>query len=428
MIAGLMSLVLQLLLTGRVLRTVGVGPALFIVPTAMLMGSTGRVAARHARRGRGAEGQRSGAALLDRQGHGGAAVSAGAGRAHVPRQVVHRHGRVSARRCRRRPRRAAVCGGARLVAGAACRGSASCSSAMWLAAAYVARRQYVENLRESIHQHRVDSERASMPVMDRDTTSLISSRLKGTPKEIAYALSLFEMAHDRKVHPAVRGPAAITKMPEIRQQAIRLLARAGDASVKDQVEAARQGSGSRRPHRGAAVPDRVRSNSIRCSASRRSAISKTSRSGPRSSRSWRGPGRSQNIDAAKLLAVEDGRGAGRRRAARPPRGGAADGGAARCVRSRAAHARGRRATSRWRRAAIVAVGALKKRALIGDLIDRLAEPALNEAVVAALAGVRRSHRRHAARLPDRRVDARPRCAARFRRCWRRSDRGRRRPC
>ena len=41
MIAGLMSLVLQLLLTGRVLRTVGVGSALFIVPTAMLMGSTG---------------------------------------------------------------------------------------------------------------------------------------------------------------------------------------------------------------------------------------------------------------------------------------------------------------------------------------------------------------------------------------------------
>jgi HEAT repeat protein len=34
--------------------------------------------------------------------------------------------------------------------------------------------------------------------------------------------------------------------------------------------------------------------------------------------------------------------------------------------------------------AIVAVGALKKRALIGDLIDRLAEPALNESVVASL--------------------------------------------
>src|SRR4030095_7925079 len=87
-------------------------------------------------------------------------------------------------------------------------------------AAYVARRQYVENLRESIHQHRVDSERASMPVIDRDTASIISSRLKGSPKEIAYALSLFELAHDRKVHPAVRGLLNHAD-GAIRQQAVR---------------------------------------------------------------------------------------------------------------------------------------------------------------------------------------------------------------
>jgi len=37
------------------------------------------------------------------------------------------------------------------------------------------------------------------------------------------------------------------------------------------------------------------------------------------------------------------------------------------------------------RAAITAVGALKKRSLLGDLIDRLAEPALNAAAIAALA-------------------------------------------
>jgi HEAT repeat protein len=37
------------------------------------------------------------------------------------------------------------------------------------------------------------------------------------------------------------------------------------------------------------------------------------------------------------------------------------------------------------KAAIAAVGVLKKRSLIGDLIDRLAEPALNEAVVTAIA-------------------------------------------
>ena len=106
----------------------------------------------------------------------------------------------------------------------------------WMIAAFVARQQYVENLRESIHQHRVDYERASMPVMDRDTTQMISSRLKGNTREIAYALSLFEMSHDRKVHPAVRGLLNHND-PAIRQQAIRLLARAGDASVKEQVEA-----------------------------------------------------------------------------------------------------------------------------------------------------------------------------------------------
>src|SRR4029453_11554371 len=90
----------------------------------------------------------------------------------------------------------------------------------WMMGAYVGRRQYVENLRESIHQHRVDSERASMPVMDRDTASVISSRLKGTPKQIAYALSLFELAHDRKVHPAVRG-LLHHEDAAIRQQAVR---------------------------------------------------------------------------------------------------------------------------------------------------------------------------------------------------------------
>ena len=144
------------------------------------MGSIGVLPARHAGRGGGAEGQRPGAALFDRQGHRRAAVPAGAGGPDVPRQVVHRHRGLPARRRRRRPGGAAVRGRAWAGRRSRCRGSASCCVGAWMAAAYVARRQYVENLRESIHQHRVDAERASMPVMDRDTTALISSRLKGT--------------------------------------------------------------------------------------------------------------------------------------------------------------------------------------------------------------------------------------------------------
>ena len=80
------------------------------------------------------------------------------------------------------------------------------------------------------------------------------------------------------------------------------------------------------------------------------------------------------------------------------------------------------------RAAIAAVGALKKRSMIGALIDRLAEPALNESSVAALAkfgdrivGTLRDY------LIDRR-DARRSAPRDSRRCCRKSARPRRRPC
>src|SRR5688500_3082708 len=235
MIAGLMSLLLQLLLTGRLLRTIGVGSALFIVPTAMLMGFTGVL-------------------LL------GTLVAAAALKAsdqvlrysidkatvellYLPVPASHTF-RVKSFIDTVVYRAGDATGGLLVLLFAAVVGWSPSQMSIvgialvsaWMVAAFVARRQYIENLRESIHQHRVDYERASMPVLDRDTTQMISSRLKGNTREIAYALSLFEMAHDRKVHPAVRG-LLHHEQPEIRQHAVRLLARAGDATVKDQVAA-----------------------------------------------------------------------------------------------------------------------------------------------------------------------------------------------
>jgi HEAT repeat protein len=95
------------------------------------------------------------------------------------------------------------------------------------------------------------------------------------------------------------------------------------------------------------------------------------------------PGRSQNIDAAKLLLskmVEE---------------KGADGRRARLEAARLLSILPDAFDRELRelvddedvdvaKAAIAAVGALKKRSLIGDLIDRLAEPALNPAVIAAL--------------------------------------------
>jgi AAA family ATP:ADP antiporter len=382
MIAGLMSLALQLLLTSRVLRTVGVGPSLFIVPTAMLMGSMG-------------------VWML------GTLVAAAALKAsdqvlrysidkatvellYLPVPAAHTF-RVKSFIDTVVYRLGDAAGGLVVLLFAAVLSWSPVQMsaivvvfvAMWMAAAYVARRQYVENLRESIHQHRVDSERASAPVIDRDTTSLITSRLKGTPKEISYALSLFELAHDRKVHPAVRGLMHHADSA-IRQQAIRLLARAGDTTVKDQVEELVKDPdlGVRTEallyltefdnvdplQRIEAIGD-FEDFSIQAAL-----VAFLSR-----------PGKSQNIEAARLLLSKmiDEPGAEGRRARLE---------AARLM-SVLPDAFDRELRSLVddgdvdvAKAAVVAVGALKKRALIGDLIERLAEPALNTTVVTALAG------------------------------------------
>jgi AAA family ATP:ADP antiporter len=380
MIAGVMSLALQLLLTGRVLRTVGVGPALFIVPTAMLMGSFGVLML----------GSLVAAASLKasdqvlRYSIDKATVELlylPVPAAHTFRvksfidTVVYRVGDAS--------------GGLVVLVFAAVLGFSPIQMSMvgvvfvscWMMAAYVARRQYVENLRESIHQHRVDSERASMPVMDRDTASVISSRLKGTPKQIAYALSLFELAHDRKVHPAVRG-LLHHEDAAIRQQAVRLLARAGDATVKDQVEAL-----VKDPDLG------VRTEALLylTEFDPMDPLQRIEALGDFEDFSIQAavvaflarPGRTQNIEAAKLLLskmVEEKGAEGRRARLEAAR-----------LLSILPDAFDRELRELVddedvdvAKAAIAAVGTLRKRSLIGDLIDRLAEPALNPAVIAAL--------------------------------------------
>jgi ATP:ADP antiporter, AAA family len=381
MIAGLMSLVLQLVLTGRVLRTVGVGPALFIVPTAMLMGSAGVL-------------------ML------GTLVAAAALKAsdqvlrysidkatvellYLPVPASHTF-RVKSFIDTVIYRLGDAMGGLMVLLFAAVLGWTAVQMSViamvfvvvWMGVAYVARNQYVENLRESIHQHRVDSERAAMPVIDRDTTAHITSRLKGSPKEIAYALSLFELAHDRKIHPAVRGLLR-HDAPEIRQQAIRLLARAGDATVKKEVE------------------QLVKDPSLAVRTEALLYLTEFDAGDPLQRIEALGdfedfsiqaalvaflarPGRSQNLDAAKLLLSkmidtpgEEGR-RGRLEAAR--------------LLSVLPDAFDRELKTllddedmEVAQAAIAAVGAHKKRPLIGELIDRIDEPGLTDHIAPALA-------------------------------------------
>lgn len=381
MIAGVMSLLLQLLLTGRVLRTAGVGAALFIVPTAMLMGSVGVF-------------------LL------GTLVAAAALKASdqvlrysidkattellylpVPAAqtfrvksfidtVVYRAGDAAG-------------GLVVLLFAAVLHWSAVEMSRIgvvllgaWLVVAWVTRKQYVENLRESIHQHRVDSERATMPVMERDATALISSRLKGTTREIAYALSLFEMAHDRKVHPAVRG-LLHHEQPEIRRQAVALLARAGDASVKPEVE---------KLLRDPSLEVRTEALLYLTAFDQSDPLERIEALGDFEDFSIRAalvaflarPGATQNVEAARLLlsrmADETGEPGQRTRLE-----------AARLIGTlpdlfeKELQALLEDEDVEVARAAIAATGKLKKRTLIGALIEKLAEPSLAEVAITALA-------------------------------------------
>ncbi len=106
----------------------------------------------------------------------------------------------------------------------------------WLVAVAVARRQYVATLKESISQHRVDVEQASAPVLDRSTTEVLATSLSASdPKDILYALGLFEAEQQRAAHPVIRallGHAA----PEVRQKAIAILSTAGDKAAVPEVQ------------------------------------------------------------------------------------------------------------------------------------------------------------------------------------------------
>ncbi len=107
----------------------------------------------------------------------------------------------------------------------------------WLGAVYVAGRQYVVVLQDSISQHRLDAEQVSTLALDRSTAELLTRKiLTSNPDEILYALSLFEVERQRATHPVVRG-LLHHPSPAVRQKAVSILAAAADKSVRPSAEA-----------------------------------------------------------------------------------------------------------------------------------------------------------------------------------------------
>jgi AAA family ATP:ADP antiporter len=110
-------------------------------------------------------------------------------------------------------------------------------SGTWLVMAVVTYRRYVTTLRDIIRQYRLDAETAVAPVLDCSTSAIFAANLMAAdPRDILYGLKLFEVSHRGASHPAIRSLLA-HPTPEVRQRAICTLAAARDKSVRTTIEA-----------------------------------------------------------------------------------------------------------------------------------------------------------------------------------------------
>src|SRR5437016_4975133 len=105
----------------------------------------------------------------------------------------------------------------------------------WVAAAVVARRQYVSTLRDNIQQVRIHPDEVSIPILDAFTEKIFAEKLNSNDvNEVIYALDLFETEQHLGAHSAVRVLLEHLS-PHVRKKAVSILNSAGDVSVRHQV-------------------------------------------------------------------------------------------------------------------------------------------------------------------------------------------------
>jgi AAA family ATP:ADP antiporter len=106
---------------------------------------------------------------------------------------------------------------------------------IWIVVALIARQQYVATLQANIQQVRIQPEQVSVPVLDESTTNIFAEKLNSPdPNEVIYALSLFEMGQQLRAHAAVRR-LLNHPSPHVRKKVISILNTAGDISVTDRI-------------------------------------------------------------------------------------------------------------------------------------------------------------------------------------------------
>jgi AAA family ATP:ADP antiporter len=106
----------------------------------------------------------------------------------------------------------------------------------WIAVAYGVRREYLNVLRRAVERRTLDPERVAAGILDSTTTGILAGALaRGGEQQVLYGLSLFEMGREPGWHPLLRDLLAHPS-PAVRQRALRLLSDAGDRKIQPQVE------------------------------------------------------------------------------------------------------------------------------------------------------------------------------------------------
>jgi ATP:ADP antiporter, AAA family len=107
----------------------------------------------------------------------------------------------------------------------------------WIAIAWGVRREYLNVLRQAIQRRTLDADKiATGGVLDSTTTEVLAmSFQQAGEQQVLYGLSLFEVGRQPGSHPALRGLLEHSS-PDVRQRALRLLSDAGDRKIQPQVE------------------------------------------------------------------------------------------------------------------------------------------------------------------------------------------------
>jgi len=107
---------------------------------------------------------------------------------------------------------------------------------VWILVVFAVRREYLNVLRRAIERRTLDPERLAASFLDSTTTEVLATGLEHVGEQQAlYGLSLFEIGRHLAWHPALRRLLEHPS-PAVRQRALRLLSEAGDRGIVPQAE------------------------------------------------------------------------------------------------------------------------------------------------------------------------------------------------